>query len=108
MLLDPGRHEYGQWCLEVMTCLGLLREEALPPLQVGVSLGGVALLDLATVAPETIRAAALVVPGGLHPGGSSAAAAPARLLASALPPSAVTSASASASANTQNQLPACR
>lgn len=42
----------------------------LPPLYVGVSLGGAMLLELAcVVAPEAVGGAALVVPGGLLPGG---------------------------------------
>ena len=42
--------------------------KAPPPLHIGVSFGGAVLLDLAVVAPEAIRGAALVVPGGLLPG----------------------------------------
>lgn len=38
------------------------------PLHAGVSFGGAVLLDLANVAPEAIRGAALIVPGGLIPG----------------------------------------
>ncbi|KAL4433944.1 hypothetical protein ABPG75_000385 [Micractinium tetrahymenae] len=38
-----------------------------PPLHVGLSFGGAVLLDLAIVRPGAIRAAALVVPGSLHP-----------------------------------------
>lgn len=68
LVLDPASHEVGRWCVEVMGALGLLREGQAPPLHVGVSMGGSSILDLAAVAPETIRGAALVVPGSLHPG----------------------------------------
>lgn len=47
---------------------GVGRSRGQPPLHVGLSFGGAVLLDLAIVRPEAIRAAALVVPGSLHPG----------------------------------------
>lgn len=71
-VLDPAAHGHGRWCAEVVQGLGLLRPGAPPPLHVGVSLGGAVLLDLAVVRPEAVRAAALVVPGCLHRGGSLA------------------------------------
>lgn len=73
--LDINKHENGKWSLEVLRGLGLVPPAGAeggkappPPLHVGVSFGGAVLLDLAVVAPEAIRGAALVVPGGLLPG----------------------------------------
>ncbi|EFN53901.1 hypothetical protein CHLNCDRAFT_136076 [Chlorella variabilis] len=72
--LDINKHENGKWSLEVLRGLGLVPPAGAeggkappPPLHVGVSFGGAVLLDLAVVAPEAIRGAALVVPGGLMP-----------------------------------------
>lgn len=68
--LEPASHDTGRWCLEVLQALKLAGPHALagpPPLHIGLSWGGAALLDLAVVAPEVIRAASLVVPGGLGP-----------------------------------------
>lgn len=70
--LDPSKHEQGRWMLEVLRGLGLAGPGAwaaeAPPVHIGVSFGAASVLDLAAVAPDTIRAAALVVPGGLMPG----------------------------------------
>eukprot|EP00887_Chlorella_sp_A99_P006898 scaffold2.g6898.t1 len=67
VVLDPAQHEWGTWCVQVMEGLGLLRPGTPPPLHLGVSMGGCTILDLAAVAPETVRGAALLCPGGLHP-----------------------------------------
>lgn len=66
--LEAANHDTGRWCLEVLQALKLVGPAAPagpPPLHIGLSFGGAALLDLAVVAPQAIRAAALVVPGGL-------------------------------------------
>jgi pimeloyl-ACP methyl ester carboxylesterase len=78
--LSAEGHEHGRWCVEVMRGLGLVPPASAaagkgvvappPPLHVGVSFGAAVLLDLANVAPEAIRSAALLVPGGLAPGES--------------------------------------
>ncbi|KAL4457814.1 hypothetical protein ABPG75_012679 [Micractinium tetrahymenae] len=65
---EAFNHDTGRWCLEVLQALKLAGRDAPsgpPPLHIGLSFGGATLLDLAVVAPESIRAAALVVPGGL-------------------------------------------
>ncbi len=96
-VLNPSTHAHGRWCLEVIQALGLLPQQSSggttsgggrggttsgaskqegtccrqpPPLHVGVSLGGTMLLELGcVVAPHAVGGAALVVPGGLLPGG---------------------------------------
>jgi pimeloyl-ACP methyl ester carboxylesterase len=76
-VLDIKQHENGKWCLEVLQGLGLVPRAGIKadsgsapqaPLHIGVSFGGAVLLDLAVVAPEAIRGAALVVAGGFMPG----------------------------------------
>ncbi|KAL4420517.1 hypothetical protein ABPG75_010173 [Micractinium tetrahymenae] len=87
ILLGSSTHEHGKWALEVLQALGLAPGVAgttaaasgsvqgaaaaslppRPPLHIGVSFGGAVVIDLANVAPEAIRGAALVVPGGLLP-----------------------------------------
>lgn len=69
MVLDQATHDHGRWCAEVLEALELLHAGKPPPLHVGMSVGGAMLMDLALVRPEAIGAAALVVPGCLHPGG---------------------------------------
>lgn len=75
-LLDPTTHDNGKWCVEVLRGLALLAPPQAgsaaaaptPPLHVGVSFGAAVIIDLAAVAPEAIRGAVLLVPGGLIPG----------------------------------------
>lgn len=78
--LDPAKHEQGKWCLEVLRGLGLVPPAGAeggkgkrgafppPPLHLGASYGASVIADLAVVAPEAIRGAALLVPAGLMPG----------------------------------------
>eukprot|EP00887_Chlorella_sp_A99_P007447 scaffold2.g7447.t1 len=81
-VLDPHTHEHGKWALEVLQALGLVpprhagaddggstapQPPPLAPLHVGVSFGGAVLIDVAQVAPDAIRGAALIVPAGLLP-----------------------------------------
>jgi pimeloyl-ACP methyl ester carboxylesterase len=46
----------------------LTAQQRRAPLHIGVSFGGAVVIDLANVAPEAVRGAVLMVPGGLMPG----------------------------------------
>jgi pimeloyl-ACP methyl ester carboxylesterase len=64
---DPADHGLGLWAKQVLDGLAPYLAGKAKPVHMGTSFGGAILMDLASIAPERIKAAVLWVPISLNP-----------------------------------------